>query len=58
MAKDQRLYGKFTLNFPRHPKIAILSDAAFRCLVEATLYSRDELTDGLLASRYASLGGG
>jgi hypothetical protein len=51
--KDQRLYGKFTLNFPRHPKIAILSDAAFRCLVEATLYSRDELTDGLLASRYA-----
>lgn len=53
MAKDARLYGKFTLNFPRHPKIAILSDAAFRCLVEATLYSRDELTDGLLARRYA-----
>lgn len=51
--KDRRLYGKFTLNFPRHPKIAILSDAAFRCLVEATLYSRDELTDGLLAKRYA-----
>lgn len=51
--KDRRLYGKFTLNFPRHPKIAILSDAAFRCLVEATLYSRDEMTDGFLASRYA-----
>lgn len=53
MPKDNRLYGKFALNFPRHPKIAILSDAAFRCLVEAILYSRDELTDGLLASRYA-----
>lgn len=51
--KDQRLYGKFTLDFPRHPKIAILSDAAFRCLVEATLYSRDQLSDGLLARRYA-----
>jgi hypothetical protein len=53
VAKDQRLYGKFTLNFPRHAKVSILSDAAFRCLVEATLYSRDELTDGLLARRYA-----
>ncbi|URM86521.1 hypothetical protein PBI_HILLTOPFARM_80 [Mycobacterium phage Hilltopfarm] len=53
MAKDSRLYGKFTLDFPRHPKIAILSDAAFRCLVEATLYSRDQLSDGLLARRYA-----
>lgn len=53
MPKDNRLYGRFALNFPRHPKIAILSDAAFRCLVEAILYSRDELTDGFLASRYA-----
>lgn len=51
--KDRRLYGKFTLDFPRNAKIAILSDAAFRCLVEATLYSRDQLTDGLLARRYA-----
>lgn len=51
--KDKRLYGKFTLDFPRHPKIAILSDAAFRCLVEATLYSRDQLSDGFLARRYA-----
>lgn len=50
---DERLYGKFTLEFPRNSKIAILSDAAFRCLVEATLYSRDELTDGFLARRYA-----
>lgn len=53
MAKDQRLYGKFTLNFPNHPKIAILSDAAFRCLVEATLWSREQERDGWLARRYA-----
>jgi hypothetical protein len=53
MPKDQRLYGKFTLDFPDHPKIAILSDAAFRCLVEATLWSRKQERDGLLARRYA-----
>lgn len=52
--KDQRLYGKFTLDFPDHPKIAILSDAAFRCLVEATLWSRKQERDGLLPRRYAS----
>jgi hypothetical protein len=51
--KDQRLYGKFTLDFPDHPKIAILSDAAFRCLVEATLWSRKQERDGLLPRRYA-----
>lgn len=53
MAKDDRLYAKFTLDFPDHAKILPLSDAAFRCLVEATLYSRKHLTDGLLARRYA-----
>lgn len=53
VAKDQRLYGKFTLSMPGHPKIAILSDAAFRCLVEATLWSREQETDGVLARRYA-----
>lgn len=53
MPKDQRLYGKFTLDFADHPKIAILSDAAFRCLVEATLWSRKQERDGLLPRRYA-----
>ena len=51
--KDRRLFAKFTLEFAGHRKIAILSDAAFRALVEAILYSRDQKTDGLLASRYA-----
>lgn len=53
MPKDQRLYGKFTLNFPDHPKIFILSDAAFRCLVEATLWCRAQENDGFLARRLA-----
>jgi hypothetical protein len=53
MPKDQRLYGKFCLTFPNHQKIVILSDAAFRCLVEATLWSRDQQTDGFLARRLA-----
>jgi len=53
MAKDSRLYGRFTLDFADSPKIMPLSDAAFRCLVEATLYSRRMLTDGFLSDRYA-----
>jgi hypothetical protein len=53
MTKDSRLYGKFTLGFPNHPKICILSDAAFRCLVEVTLWSREQETDGFLARRLA-----
>lgn len=53
MSKDQRIYGKFTEDFPDHPKITILSDAAFRCLVEATLWSRRLQTDGFLARRLA-----
>lgn len=53
MPKDRRLYGSFTLDFPESHKIMPLSDSAFRCLVEATLWSRKQLTDGLLPSRYA-----
>lgn len=53
MAKDNRLYGRFTLDFPDNYKVMPLSDAAFRCLVEATLWSRKQMSDGLLARRYA-----
>ncbi|MFT4088277.1 MAG: hypothetical protein QM658_14225 [Gordonia sp. (in: high G+C Gram-positive bacteria)] len=52
--KDPRLYGKFTLDFPDSHKILPLSDAAFRCLVEATLWSRKHMTDGVLAKRLAT----
>lgn len=53
MAKDSRLYGKFTLDFPEHEKIFILSDAAFRMLVEMTLYSAKMHTDGRVSKRLA-----
>lgn len=53
MAKDSRLYGQFTLDFPDHEKVAILSDSAFRMLVEMTLYSRRMLTDGRVSIRLA-----
>jgi hypothetical protein len=48
MAKDVRHYAKFTLDFPDNPKILPLSDAAFRALVEATIWSRRHQTDGLV----------
>lgn len=53
MAKDDRLYARFDIAMDEHPKIMLLSDAGFRALVEATLYSRRQLTDGFLAARIA-----
>jgi len=51
--KDRRLYARFDIGFDEHDKIFPLSDAAFRALVEATLYARRQLTDGFLAERLA-----
>ena len=51
--KDSRLYAKFTLDFADNYKILPLSDKAFRTLVEATLWSRKQMSDGMLARRYA-----
>ncbi|WGD36823.1 hypothetical protein [Lysinibacter sp. HNR] len=53
MAKDDRLYGRFTLDFADSPKIAPLSDGAFRALVEMALYSRRMLSDGFISERVA-----
>lgn len=53
MAKDRRLYARLDIGFDEHDKIYPLSDAAFRALVEATLYARRQLTDGFLAERMA-----
>jgi hypothetical protein len=52
-AKDRRLYARIDIGFDEHDKIFPLSDAAFRALVEATLYARRQLTDGFLAERLA-----
>ena len=50
-AKDKRLYARFDIGMDEHPKIMLLSDAAFRALHEATYYSRRQLTDGFLDER-------
>lgn len=46
MARDDRLYARLTLDFGDSPKIAPLSDTAFRRYIEAVLWSRRLLTDG------------
>lgn len=46
MPRDQRLYMTFPIDFWMHPKIAPLSDAAFRVFVEINGYSRMQDLDG------------
>lgn len=51
--KDERLYAKFTLDFPDHPKILCLSNDAKWALVELTIYSRRHMTDGFIPKAVA-----
>ncbi|MCH9731657.1 MAG: hypothetical protein K0U84_18605 [Actinomycetia bacterium] len=51
--KDPRLFIKVMLDFAENEKILPLSDAAFRALIEMTLWSRARESDGWLASRLA-----
>ena len=53
VAKDRRLYAKFDINMADHPKIMPLSDAAFRALIESTMYARRQLSDGFIDTRIA-----
>lgn len=53
MKKDDRLYARFDIGMDEHPKIMLLSDAAFRALMEATFYARRQMTDGFLDERVA-----
>lgn len=53
MSKRSSLFAKFDLDYADHPKIAPLSDPAFRAHVEMILYSRRYLTDGRIAKRIA-----
>jgi hypothetical protein len=46
MPRDTRLYMTFPIDFWQHPKITILSDAAFRTFVEMNGYSRMQDLDG------------
>ncbi|PPG34508.1 hypothetical protein [Rathayibacter sp. AY2B9] len=49
MPKDGRLYARFDIGMDEHPKIMLLSDAAFRALIECTMYARRQLNDGFIA---------
>lgn len=51
MTDDMRLYAKLTLDFADHPKIAPLSDRAFREYIEALLWSTRIMTDGFIPER-------
>jgi hypothetical protein len=51
VTRDGRLYAKFDLGMDEHPKIMLLTDRAFRALIESTLYARRQLTDGYLDQR-------
>lgn len=53
MAKDDRLYAKFTLDFPDSPKIKPLPVEAKWALVEMVCYSRRMRTDGFLSKPLA-----
>lgn len=46
--KDDRLYAKFTLDFPDHPKILCLSPEAKWALVEMILTSHKNRTGGMI----------
>lgn len=46
MPKDKRLFMTFPIDFADHPKVARLSDAAFRAFVEMNGYCRQQDTDG------------
>lgn len=58
MAKNQLTFIKLLDEFPGHPKIVGLSDAAFRTYIEALCYCSRYLTDGAIpeqaARRFAS----
>ena len=48
MPRDRRLYMTFPNDFWTHPKVARLSDSAFRVFVEANGHSRMRETDGVI----------
>lgn len=53
MPRDTRIWMTFPIDFPEHPKIRPLSDAAFRAFVEMNGYSRTQDLDGRIPVRVA-----
>jgi len=54
VAKDKRLFARLDLDYADHPKIVVLSDAAFRAHITLMLYARKYQTDGLINNRVAN----
>ena len=54
MSKKPDLFARFSLDYADHPKIASLSDAAFRAHVTFILYSRKYKTDGIIKNPVAN----
>lgn len=52
--KSSNLFAKLELDYADHPKIASLSDAAFRLHVEMILYARKYQTDGIVKNLVAN----
>lgn len=48
MPRDKRQYITLPIDFDEHPKVALLSDSAFRTFVEMNLYSRRNELDGVI----------
>lgn len=53
MARRSAPFARIALDYADHPKIAGLSDAAFRAHIEMILYARRYKTDGLIPKRIA-----
>lgn len=53
MTRRSDLFARLSLDYADHPKIAVLSDAAFRTHIEMILYSRRYMTDGAIAKQIA-----
>ena len=52
-SSDRRVWARLTVDFADSPKVAGLSDAAFRALVEMILWSRKMMTDGVIPASVA-----
>lgn len=50
---DRRIWARITVDFADSPKVVVLSDAAFRALVEMILWCRRGETDGVIPRVYA-----
>lgn len=52
-SSDRRIWARITVDFADSPKVVVLSDAAFRALVEMILWCRRGETDGVIPRVYA-----